>query len=246
MPEVFNSNQPIASPRAGIPRPIEAALAAVGLLVCLPVLVALIVMIRLTSRGPALFKQTRAGLNGRPFVLVKLRTMRAAGSGPQVTASNDDRITALGRILRKTKLDELPTLWNVVVGDMSLVGPRPEVPAYVDLNNPAWRAVLNAKPGVTDPVTIYLRNEEALMAACTGDRETFYLDNLQPLKLRGYISYLSKRSWLTDVSVLLGTAVVIFCPRRVSLSKDIVSDDKDFVWSKELETLRRVVGNPRS
>jgi lipopolysaccharide/colanic/teichoic acid biosynthesis glycosyltransferase len=224
----------------GIPRPIEAVVALVGLAVCAPLMVLLIAVTRLTSRGPAVFRQIRIGRNGRPFVLYKLRTMKASPGGPQVTAGDDARITRLGRILRKTKLDEFPELWNVVKGDMSLVGPRPEVPAYIDLDNPRWRAVLSVRPGITDPVTMALRNEETLIAAFEGNREAFYINNLQPLKLKGYLSYLSSRSWLTDVAVILGTVVVVFCPQRVSLLTNFAfgSDCKEVVWSKETETLK--------
>jgi lipopolysaccharide/colanic/teichoic acid biosynthesis glycosyltransferase len=240
MPDSVDPNVRFPAAPGGIPRPIEAAVALVGLAVCAPLMILLIVATRLTSRGPAVFRQIRIGRNGRPFVLCKLRTMKVSPGGPQVTAGDDARITRLGRILRKTKLDELPELWNVVKGDMSLVGPRPEVPAYIDLDNPRWRAVLSVRPGITDPVTMALRNEEALIAAFEGNREAFYLNSLQPLKLKGYLSYFSNRSWLTDVAVILGTVVVVFCPRRVSLLANfaIGSDGKDVVWSKETETLK--------
>jgi lipopolysaccharide/colanic/teichoic acid biosynthesis glycosyltransferase len=141
--------------------------------------------------------------------------MRAApGVGPQVTAGDDDRRTAVGKLLRATKLDELPELWNVLVGDMSFVGPRPEVPKYVDLGNPAWRAVLRARPGLTDPVTLRMRNEEELLARVEGDREAYYLRRLQPYKLRGYQEYLERRSFLGDVAVLWKTAVAVALPHR--------------------------------
>ena len=124
------------------------------------------------------------------------------------------RITRVGRLLRKSKLDELPELWNVARGDLSLVGPRPEVPRYVDLNNPLWRRVLEARPGITDPVTLRLRNEEELLAGCKGDPEQFYLNTLQPYKLHGYVTYLRQRSWRTDVGVLLGTLLAVVFPAQ--------------------------------
>ncbi len=121
-----------------------------------------------TSGWPVFFRQTRVGRDGKPFTLVKLRSMRASTEGPQVTARRDPRVTAVGTLLRRTKLDELPELWNVLRGDMSFVGPRPEVPGYVDLANPVWARVLKARPGLTDPVTVRLRDEEALMDGVEG------------------------------------------------------------------------------
>ncbi len=107
-----------------------------------------------------------------------------------MTAGGDSRVTAIGRFLRRTKLDELPELWNVVRGEMSFVGPRPEVERFVRLEDPLWREVLEARPGLTDPTTLRLRDEESLLASVEGDREAYYRETLQPLKLRGYVEYL--------------------------------------------------------
>jgi lipopolysaccharide/colanic/teichoic acid biosynthesis glycosyltransferase len=202
-----------ASTGAGIPRWLEVPFAFVALLFASPLIMMSALLVRLTSRGPAIFRQRRVGMNGRLFTLYKLRTMRvASGSGPQVTAGDDDRRTAVGKLLRATKLDELPELWNVLAGDMSFVGPRPEVPKYVDLANPAWQSVLRARPGITDPMTLRLRNEEALLAQVEGDRETYYLHRLQPYKLRGYQEYLNRRSFRRYVEVLWMTMVAIILP----------------------------------
>ena len=149
------------------------------------------------------------GRGGRPFRLVKLRSMRVAREGPRVTARGDDRVTPVGRVLRRTKLDELPELWNVLRGDMSFVGPRPEVPEYVDLTDPAWAEVLQARPGLTDPVTLALRDEEDLMESVAGDRERYYRETLQPRKLAGYRSYLQRRTWRSDVGVIWSTVVAL-------------------------------------
>ena len=143
--------------------------------------------------------------------------MRVANSGPQVTAGDDVRITPVGKFLRKTKLDELPELWNVFKGDMSLIGPRPEVPRYVDLHDPMWCLVLEARPGITDPMTLRLRNEEALLIEVEGDRERFYMDSLLPFKLKGYLDYLQARSWRSDVKVLWQTVVAVAFPNKTSL-----------------------------
>ena len=200
--------------KAGITRPIEALAALAGLIIVSPLLVLSALAIVISSRGPVLFRQPRVGRNGRRFVMYKLRTMRASQSGPQVTAGDDDRVTPVGRLLRKTKLDELPELWNVLKGDMSLVGPRPEVPRYVNLDDPAWRSVLVARPGLTDPMTLRLRNEEVLLTEIKGDREVFYRETLLPYKLKGYLGYLEARNWQTDVKVLLKTAAAVLFPDK--------------------------------
>ncbi len=199
----------------GLPRAVEATLACLGLAVASPVLLVAAGLVAATSPGPVLFRQQRVGLNGRPFTLLKLRTMRVAPEGSQLTASGDARITPVGRWLRRFKLDEIPQLWNVVRGDMSLVGPRPEVPRYVD-DSPLWRQVLSARPGLTDPVTLRLRDEEKLLAS-VDDAESFYRERLLPWKLRGYVDYLERRSWATDLGVLGATALAVLRLRRTTL-----------------------------
>ncbi|MBN1630194.1 MAG: sugar transferase [Thermoleophilia bacterium] len=177
-----------------------------------PLLLAAGVAVKLDSRGPVLFRQTRMGRDGQPFRLIKLRTMRVENSGLAVTASDDPRITKVGRLLRRTKIDELPQLWNLVRGDISLVGPRPEVPDYVDLDDPVWQKVLTVRPGITDPVTLKLRNEEALLDSVPGDRDAYYRETLLPYKLQGNLRYLATRSWKTDASVILRTLWAITAP----------------------------------
>lgn len=199
----------------GIPRVVELLLASFGLLLCLPLLLLAALAIRLTSEGPVLFRQQRLGRSGKAFTLYKFRTMRRANSGAQVTASDDARVTPVGRLLRKTKIDELPELWNIIKGDMSLVGPRPEVPRYVDLNNRRWQMVLTVRPGITDPMTLRLRNEEELLSHVQGDHEEFYLTTLQPYKLKGYLAYLQERSWWNDVKILFGTLAAVIIPSRM-------------------------------
>lgn len=200
----------------GLPRTVETILACLGLAAASPVLLVAAGLVAATSPGPVLFRQQRVGLNGRPFILLKIRTMRVAPEGSQLTASDDVRITPVGRWLRRFKLDEIPQLWNVVRGDMALVGPRPEVPRYVD-RSPLWRRVLSARPGLTDPVTLRLRDEEALLASAAAggnDPESFYRERLLPWKLRGYLDYLARRSWITDLGVLGATALAVLRLRR--------------------------------
>ncbi len=197
-----------------MPRLVEVLLSFGGLMVAAPVIALAGIALALSSGFPIFFRQIRVGRNARPFTLVKLRTMRVARSGLKVTASDDARVTRLGRFLRRSKLDELPELWNILKGEMSFVGPRPEVPQYVDPESPAWKEVLLARPGLTDPVTLRFRNEELLMAGVEGDRDAFYRETLQPLKLEGYRDYLRRRSWRTDVGVLFETVLALLWPSR--------------------------------
>ncbi len=195
----------------GIPRGLEITISACGLAVCAPLIAIAGVLIKVTSTGPILFRQKRVGRFGNEFTLFKLRTMSLKESGPMVTAAGDSRITLIGKILRRSKIDELPELWNVLRGDMSLVGPRPEVPELVNLNDAQWQQILKWRPGITDPVTLRLRNEEDLLAR-TVNIENFYRDVLQPYKLRGYCLFLNDRNWKTDVKVIALTLKAIFFP----------------------------------
>lgn len=199
----------------GLPRPIECALCLGALVAAAPVLAAVAVAVRVTTPGPVLFRHRRMGRHGRPFEMLKFRTMHHGTAGPAVTAGNDRRITAIGRMLRKTKLDELPELWNVVRGDMSLVGPRPEAVEYATPVEAAWKEVLEVRPGITDPMTLQLRNEEELLAAAGPDPEAFYRSYLLPYKLNGYRAYLTDRTWKRDLSVLVATVLGIVRPTRV-------------------------------
>ncbi len=196
----------------GLPRALEAFVAAAGLLVLAPLLAAIALAVAATSRGGALFRQQRVGRGGELFTLYKFRTMRPSDSGPRVTAGGDPRVTAVGRLLRRTKLDELPELWNVLTGTMSFVGPRPEVPEYVETADPLWRRVLCVRPGLTDPTTLRTRNEEELLAGVEGDRLRFYRETLLPFKLRGYAEYLERRTAWSDLAVIARTAAVIVRP----------------------------------
>jgi len=204
----------MAQARNGLPRWAEATFAIAGLLVAAPVIALTGLGIAVFSGWPVFFRQQRVGQHGETFNLYKLRTMTPSAGGPQITKNGDSRITRLGRFLRHTKLDELPTLWNVVRGDMSLVGPRPEVPRFVQLADPIWQKVLAVRPGITDPVTLRLRSESELLAQIEGDTEEYYAKELQPAKLRGYVAYLEVRTWGTDLKVLLQTLAAVVVPRE--------------------------------
>jgi lipopolysaccharide/colanic/teichoic acid biosynthesis glycosyltransferase len=207
-----------SSDSKGLPRSFEVVVSLVGLVLLFPLMASSAAMVLLTSRGGAMFRQRRVGRHGELFVLYKLRTMRVTNVGPLVTSKDDVRITPVGKFLRQTKLDELPTLWNVLKGDMALVGPRPEVPRYVKLDDSMWQEVLTVRPGITDPVTLQLRSEEALLAQVKGDTETYYVSELLPLKLRGYVAYLKNRSWRSDVKVLVQTLGAVVNPNHAQES----------------------------
>ena len=203
--------------RSGLPRAVEVLMAALGLAALWPLFVLIAVAVRLSSTGPVFFRQQRVGRHGRPFELIKFRTM-TVGSGARVTAAGDQRVTRVGRALRASKLDELPELLNILRGDMSFVGPRPEVPALADLEDARWRFVLQARPGLTDPVTLRLRNEEQLLAALVerlgGELETIYREHLQPWKLRGYADYLCRRSAWSDIDLVVQTLLALVLRER--------------------------------
>ncbi len=200
--------------RRGLPRPLEALLALAGLALISPLLVAAAIAVAASSRGPILFRQTRVGLGGRSFELLKLRTMYVHPPGRGFTARGDRRVTPVGRFLRRAKIDELPQLLNVLAGDMSLVGPRPEVPAYVDLDDPLWRRVVAERPGLTHPLTLVLHPEEDLLAAVEGDPEEFYRRFFLPYRLHGYLAYQRRRTAWSDLAVLARTATELAFLRR--------------------------------
>lgn len=179
---------------------------ALGLLVLSPLLVVLAVWVKLSDFGPVFYRQVRVGLGGKPFRIWKFRSMvvNADQMGLAVTSGNDPRITRVGRLLRKTKLDELPQLWNVFVGEMSFVGPRPEVPRYVDRYTPEQREILKLKPGITDLATLEFRDEEDLLKA-QGDVEKFYLEVCVPRKIELNLRYARQASLARDVWIILQT-----------------------------------------
>lgn len=178
----------------------------VGLLVLSPFLLLLGIAVKLDSRGPVLFRQRRIGKDGRPFDILKFRTMvvNAESLGLSVTRSGDRRITVIGRYLRKYKLDELPQLWNVLNSEMSFVGPRPEVPRYVERYTVEQKRVLTLKPGITDRATLEFRNEEALLATAT-DTEKFYLEYCVPRKIELNLAYAGGANLWEDTKVILRT-----------------------------------------
>ncbi len=182
-----------------------------GLLLLLPLLLLVALAIRLTSRGPAIFTQTRVGLDGRPFRLVKFRTMvrDAPSQGAPITVEGDARITPIGRWLRHSKIDELPQLFNVLCGTMSLVGPRPEIPLFVERYDQTQRRVLSVRPGITDYASIAFFNENSLLARAP-DFESTYVNEILPRKLALNLRYLERQSFLEDLRIILTTLHLAF------------------------------------
>ncbi|MBZ5513946.1 MAG: sugar transferase [Acidobacteriia bacterium] len=189
----------------------DATAAAFGLLVTSPLLVICAVAVWLDSPGPIFFRQHRIGKRRKPFEIVKFRTMvhRERGSGPKITAEGDTRITTVGKWLRKTKLDELPQLFNVLKGEMSLVGPRPEVPEYVAFYDADQMRVLAFKPGVTGPASLAYIDEEKLLAAAP-DKEAFYLNVLMPRKIGLDLWYCERASLVEDLRLIFATLAKLF------------------------------------
>jgi lipopolysaccharide/colanic/teichoic acid biosynthesis glycosyltransferase len=186
-------------------RMFDVAMASLGLLVLAPAMLGIAVWIRLDSPGPVLFRQDRVGRHGRVFRIRKFRTMRADAAGPLLSVGDDRRITRAGTWLRRTKLDELPQLVDVLAGHMSLVGPRPEVPRYVALYPPALRdKVLSVRPGITDAASIEYRHESELLARAT-DPEREYVEVVLPAKLEAAARYVDRMSLATDLRILGAT-----------------------------------------
>lgn len=189
----------------------DIVVATAGLLILLPFLVLIALAIALDSKGPILFLQQRIGKGGEPFFLFKFRTMHVGSDkGTAITVGNrDPRITRVGYYLRKSKMDELPQLYNVLKGEMSFVGPRPEVKKFVDLYTPEQRRVLDVAPGMTDYASILFRNENELLAG-KRDPVTFYVDHIMPQKLQLNLEYIDSNNLWVDIKILFKTLVVIF------------------------------------
>lgn len=192
-----------SGPRSGN-QMFDISISMIALVALSPILALIAGAILLETGWPVLFTQLRVGRGGQMFLVRKFRTMRAGRPGRSITASGDFRITRLGRFLRKFKLDELPQFWNVVRGEMSLVGPRPEVPEFVDRRQRIWDSVLKVRPGITDPASIAYRNEEELLAKAA-DPIRYYREAVLPAKLALNLEYIEKRSLWLDLKVIAQT-----------------------------------------
>lgn len=181
------------------------------LLILLPLFIVIGISVALDSRGGIFFGQVRVGIHRKEFRLWKFRTMRphSEKQGQLTVGTNDSRITRVGSILRKYKVDELPQLWNVLVGEMSIVGPRPEVPRYVNMYNDEQLGVLSIKPGITDYASLLYFEENDLLAK-SPDPEKTYIEEIMPSKLRLNLNYVKEHNFTTDLKIIRDTVIRIF------------------------------------
>ena len=181
-----------------------------GLMLLSPVLFTVAILIKITSPGPILFRQQRVGKNGQDFVLNKFRTMTVKSGTEKGSFDVGDasRVTAVGAFLRKTKLDEFPQLWDVVLGEMSLVGPRPEIRKWVEAYPERWAVVHSVLPGITDSASIEFRNEEEILNA-SDDPEKAYHEEVLPKKLSLYEEYVKTRTFFGDIMLIFRTLWVV-------------------------------------
>jgi len=196
-------------------RALDILSSAIGLVMLSPLLASIACYIKMTSTGPIFYRQIRIGIDGRQFQVLKFRSMviDAAKRGLGITVSGDKRVTPAGRWLRSYKLDELPQLWNVLRGDMSLVGPRPELPIYVAAYTREQFLVLLVRPGITDPASLAYRHEEELLAGSENPEE-FYRSQILPDKLARSLDYIRKISLKGDLQIILKTLACSFLPSR--------------------------------
>ena len=194
-----------------IKRSFDIGIAAIGLIMLSPIMLVVAVLIKCDSQGPVFFKQKRIGKDFRAFLIYKFRTMKENSelSGPMITVGEDPRITRIGRFLRKTKLDELPQLINVLKGEMSLVGPRPELPRFVELFRREYAEILTVRPGITDLASLKYQDEAKLMGQFTNPEEE-YVRSILPDKIRLAREYIECSSIVFDLSLILRTLPKLF------------------------------------
>jgi lipopolysaccharide/colanic/teichoic acid biosynthesis glycosyltransferase len=184
------------------------------LIAALPVMAITAIAVKLTSPGPALFRQVRTGKNGAGFEIIKFRTMAYLDNdaGPRLTQREDRRITALGRVIRRCKLDELPQLWNVICGDMSLVGPRPDLPEYLANLTAEQMPMLQLRPGITSPASLRFRREEDLLTGLSREElVSYYVNVILREKIRLELEYAEHATFFSDLKVLFRTALTAGC-----------------------------------
>lgn len=198
-------------------RTLDVVASASILLITAPFLLAIAIAIKVASPGPVFYRGNRVGLSGREFHMLKFRSMvvGADRGGPSSTADDDPRMTPVGRWLRRFKLDELPQLWNVFIGDMSMVGPRPQVPWAVEQYSDDERILLSVRPGITDPASLYFANEGEILRGYA-DPDRAYFELIHPEKMRRSIEYVKTRSFFGDLKIIAATAGAIFGYRAES------------------------------
>lgn len=200
-------------------RTFDFVLASVLLLCLAPLMVIVAIAVKLSSSGPIIFKHQRCGKGGQCFNVLKFRTMSRGGTGPSVTRSGDARVTRLGRILRKWKIDEFPQLFNVLRGEMSLVGPRPDVAEFFERATEDARTVLSLRPGVTGWASICFRNEEELLAEVPAEElQDYYVDVVLPHKADLDLRYAAGATLVSDIGVLVRTVSAVLPIKRTGVS----------------------------
>lgn len=193
----------------------DVATALLILAVTLPLMAAVALILLAERNGPVIFKQERIGKQGKPFTMYKFRTMRTGARGPSITVGGDRRVTLVGGWLRKTKVDELPQLFNVLMGEMSVVGPRPEVPEYVELWPESSRdVILSVRPGITDPASVRFRHEAAELAQFA-QPEIAYAERIIPEKVSIYVDYVRRQSLWGDIRLIVATCKALVAPARL-------------------------------
>ncbi len=197
--------------RRYIKRFIDIILSLSGLILLFPFFLLIAVLIKKEDGGSVFFRQVRVGQNGKPFKIYKFRTMveNAERLGAKVTKEDDPRITEIGKFLRKYKIDELPQLINVLKGEMSLVGPRPEVPKYVEMFKKDYEEILKVKPGITDYASLEYKDENKLLKGVENPEE-IYIKEILPVKIKYYKRYIKDISFLTDIKLIIKTIMGIF------------------------------------
>jgi lipopolysaccharide/colanic/teichoic acid biosynthesis glycosyltransferase len=203
---------------AGAIRTFDIVVSGVALIVLLPVIVAAIVAVRLDSPGPAFFRSKRAGYRGQPLNMLKFRKMRDGATGRPITTAGDQRFTRIGVWLAKTKVDEIPQLWHVLRGEMSMVGPRPEDPQFVKSHPGEFRSILNVRPGVTGYSQIAFAEESSILD--DEDPMAHYLDRLLPQKLAMDRMYAQQQSLRVNLKVLFWTTAAVILRRKVAVHRD--------------------------
>ncbi len=205
-------------------RATDCLIAGVGLMIATVPMALAAIAIKLSSPGPVFYRQTRIGRGGLPFCLYKLRTMAVSAGGPQVTAAADTRISPVGRVLRKMKVDELPQLWNVLRGDMAIIGPRPEVPRFVAHYTPAERQLLAVRPGLAGHATLVYPQEYAILRG-RSDPEATYISYLMPAKIAADLAYEQTRTGWSDLRVMIEIGLlVIGVQLRADRNFDVPAD----------------------
>jgi lipopolysaccharide/colanic/teichoic acid biosynthesis glycosyltransferase len=210
----YSPSQPVSNSWNGslAKRLFDISIATVALLLTLPITLLAALVIKFTSSGPVFFRQIRLGKDGREFRLLKFRTMRHAptADGPRVTRSGDPRVSKVGAVLRKWKIDELPQLLNVIQSEMSLVGPRPDVAEYLRTLNPAEKEILRLSPGITGAASLRYRNEEELLSSVQPeDLQHYYCTKVLPDKVRIDLEYARNAGLLSDLAILVRSLIAI-------------------------------------